>query len=680
MPAGMSMGRYQVAQPGSYALVKDLSGLEPDGGLRINLKFQLYMIPCPHEQVIVSALNRVERRGIEVALDSSGQILVRVGCGDRIFDLETGLFVSIRTWYRLDVEALECTVSCALEALPHFAEARADKAEVEMKISTDFGSAQSTDLVIAARYLQQQGNDSKVEMTGHFNGRVEEVKIQSSGNNGSPIAHYDFSLEMSSNRIVDTSPRAQHGMLINAPTRAVTGHDWDGVHVDWTKATYGYGAIHFHEDDLDDALWETDFVVTVPNGARSGAYAVEVNAVDNPHITDSIVFFVRPETRSTADVLLILPTFTYLAYANERMYDTSRSSHLKVPSSGFERRVDKNFRRMESRHDLGISHYDVHSDNSGTVFSSSKRPILNVRPDYFHWAFDRPREFSADLAMIGFLEKLALSYDVCTDHDVHAQGVSLFIPYRVLITGGHPEYHTLQCYSAWIKAAQLGKSLLNFGGNGFYWIASVHGESDHRLEVRRGDQGVRTHQQPAGERYFSSNGAQGGLWRSRGLPANVLRGVGCCGEGLGPGVPYRKTKQAGSPSWSWVFAGTESQDIFGQNGFGGGASGDEIDRFDVENGSPAETIVLATSTGHPDEFGLFPEDSGFPMIDTLGTQTDKIRSDLTVYRNAGGGLVFAVGSINWYSSVAWNGYENEVAVITRNIILGCLERSKQLMF
>ena len=76
--------------------------------------------------------------------------------------------------------------------------------------------------------------------------------------------------------IIDISGNNRHGVLVNAPTRAVKGHDWDGSQPDWTKATYGYGAIHFHEDDLDDAGWSTNFSITIPSTARSGAYAIEL--------------------------------------------------------------------------------------------------------------------------------------------------------------------------------------------------------------------------------------------------------------------------------------------------------------------------------------------------------------------------------------------------------------------
>ena len=125
---------------------------------------------------------------------------------------------------------------------------------------------------------------------------------------------------------------------------------------------------------------------------------------------------------------------------------------------------------------------------------------------------------------------------------------------------------------------------------------------------------------------------------------------------------------------SWVFARLDHSApelIFGRSalgGFGGGASADEIDRVDIRYGSPANTIILASSTGHPDTFGLFPEDVGFPMVRTLGTQTNLVRSDMVYYETCGGGAVFSVGSISWYCALGWNAYENDVAIITENVI------------
>jgi hypothetical protein len=178
-------------------------------------------------------------------------------------------------------------------------------------------------------------------------------------------------------------------------------------------------------------------------------------------------------------------------------------------------------------------------------------------------------------------------------------------------------------------------------------------------------------------RMHSLTGAQGGLWRSRGRAPNYLFGIGACAFGTGKGVPYRQNpKYALNPSLAWIFMGIGADDLIGEHGFEGGASGDEIDRLDYELGSPSNTIVLATSLQHDDSFGLFNEDQMFPMVNTLGSSCGLVRSDLVYYETAGGGAVFAVGSINWFSSLAWDGYENSVARITGNVLKEFLRRGK----
>ncbi len=84
------------------------------------------------------------------------------------------------------------------------------------------------------------------------------------------VAAWDFSREMSGTRIVDTSPKARHGQAINLPTRAMKGHSWDATEYNWQHKPEHYGAIHFHDDDLYDCGWDTDFTFEVPADLASG--------------------------------------------------------------------------------------------------------------------------------------------------------------------------------------------------------------------------------------------------------------------------------------------------------------------------------------------------------------------------------------------------------------------------
>ena len=66
------------------------------------------------------------------------------------------------------------------------------------------------------------------------------------------VAAWDFSLNTEGAKLSDTGPHGLHGTVMNMPTRAVTGHNWQGEEIDFKHARTQYGAIHFHDDDLED--------------------------------------------------------------------------------------------------------------------------------------------------------------------------------------------------------------------------------------------------------------------------------------------------------------------------------------------------------------------------------------------------------------------------------------------
>lgn len=201
------------------------------------------------------------------------------------------------------------------------------------------------------------------------------------------------------------------------------------------------------------------------------------------------------------------------------------------------------------------------------------------------------------------------------------------------------------------------------------------------MEVRRADVGARTHELPAGERYHSLNGQLGGLWRSLGRSPNLLFGIGSCASGKGDGRPFIPEEEAlnnASLSWFWKGLDENSKKLLGVKGLAGGASGDELDRLDVGIGSPSNAILLARSERHDDHFMLFNEELIFPMIGTLGSTSTLVRSDMVYYETEGGGAVFSVGSINWNNSLAWDGYKNDIATVTENVIREFLARGARL--
>jgi len=101
------------------------------------------------------------------------------------------------------------------------------------------------------------------------------------------LAVWDFAQDISS-----TECRATTGPdldLINFPTRATTGSNWDGSEMNWTHRPDQYSAIHFHEDDIYDFGWATDFTFTVPNNMPSGIYVMRLECDEH---YDAVPFFI----------------------------------------------------------------------------------------------------------------------------------------------------------------------------------------------------------------------------------------------------------------------------------------------------------------------------------------------------------------------------------------------------
>ena len=112
----------------------------------------------------------------------------------------------------------------------------------------------------------------------HFTGKIEDPALLGAIIEAFPrplspmnelgaelLAGWDFSLGIDTQAITDVGPQACHGRLVNLPTRAVVGARWSGREMCWRHAPRDYGAIHFHDDDLDDCGWEPSFTWTVPS-------------------------------------------------------------------------------------------------------------------------------------------------------------------------------------------------------------------------------------------------------------------------------------------------------------------------------------------------------------------------------------------------------------------------------
>ncbi len=489
------------------------------------------------------------------------------------------------------------------------------------------------------------------------------------------VGAWDFSSAIPTTRVIDRGPFGLDGELVNLPARAMKGWNWTGETGSWSDRPEQYGAIHFHEDDLYDAGWDVDFELTVPEGLQSGAYAAHVwcGEAEDGTEEDYITFFVRPPRGPSGKTgrpkaAFLVPTASYLAYANDHNHLDGERAEVLMGRLLVYQQADL---YLQEHRELGYSLYDTHADGSGVCYSSGLRPILNLRPKYASWLGAHGSglwQFNADSHLIDWLEQEGVAVDFITDHDLEAEGVALLEPYRVVLTGTHPEYHSKRMSDAMLAWLERGGRLMYLGANGWYWRIAWHQSLPGVIEVRRAEGGIRTWAAEPGEYHHSFSGEFGGLWRRNGRPPNVVVGLGFTAQGFDLSSYYRRQPGSYDPRAAFIFEGVTGEKIGDFGLVGGGAAGLELDRADYALGTPPNLLVLASSENHTDLILVVTEEVNVMTPDLTGSQNELVRADLAFFETPAGGAVFSTGSIAWCGSLSHNGYANNVARITANVL------------
>jgi len=380
---------------------------------------------------------------------------------------------------------------------------------------------------------------------------------------------------------------------------------------------------------------------------------------------DHIPFFVRP-TRPTGKVLLLAATNSDLAYANEMIVHHAPVAQAIVGHVPVLSGIEADYYQDP---EFGRSTYDRHTDGEGVCFSSWLRPILNIRPKWRSSAISTTWQLPRDLSIVGFLEQYGYEYEVATDHDLHRDGRALLDDYAVVVTGSHPEYWSERALDAIEDYVAEGGRLMYMGGNGFYWVVSSTEAEPYVMEVRKGEAGMRAWQANPGELYHQTSAERGGLWRLRGRPPQKLTGVGFTTEGFDYCRPYRRMPDSFHRTSAWIFDGVGDEEVIGDFGLAlGGAGGLETERYDLNLGTPPHALLLATADGFSDNYPGVHEDILFNHHGLMGTQNPLVRADMVYFTTRNDGAVWSTGSIAWSSSLPSNGWDNNVARITRNVL------------
>ena len=676
-------GRKQEIHAGSYIVVPHDAALENLGSFCL----AAMIWPTTPGKVLQGLITKWcddTRAGFGLVIDEHASVALMLGDGEGRVEVHgAGKPLGVRRWYFVaaSYNAVSGRVRVDQRPLVEYPFSD-DAASVETVANISVGGCPDVPLIVAAHGLGS-GSPSP-EIGGHYNGKIDgprlygralteqEIDVLAGDFSGHPfakdqVAAWDFSRDISSTTIHDNSSNQMHGEAINLPARAMTGHNWTGEVMDWRQAPEQYGAIHFHDDDLYDAGWEADFELVVPDKLMSGVYAVHLRAGSHE---DYIPFFVRPpKGTATAKAAFLVPTATYLAYAND--HGTVDGRNAQLLAGRLVELTPENL-VLNDRPEYGNSLYDAHLDGSGTCYSSRLRPILNMRPKFTWWCGGIGSElwaFNSDTHITDWLEAIGHDYDVITDEDLHSEGVALLAPYRVILTGTHPEYYSTAMWDAMRDYLHGGGRMMYLGGNGFYWRIAFHEKLPGVIEVRRNENGIRAWAAAPGEYYQSFDGEYGGLWRNLGRPPQVLCGTGFVAQGFDVSSCFRRLPDSFDPRARFIFEGIGDDESIGDFGLlGGGAAGLELDAVDPALGTPPHTLVVASSENHTDTYLLVPEELLQSMPNNSGTQNDRIRADMTFFETSNGGGVFSTGSIAWCGSLAHNDYDNNVSRITGNVL------------
>ncbi len=679
---GEYRGRVQGIFPGSYVRIDDKGAL---AGLR-RFTIRCWVYPTligTGAQALVSRWSEKDAAGFCLFLTPEGDLALKLGDGQNAETVRAGASLTQRQWHfvaaAVDLERSEVLLyRCPRTPWP----GAPGKTTAIHKIRTAKLADARVPALIAAAYRDSSGErgtaadffNGKIDRPAIMRGAFGEAAIEGARDRagGDPVAAWDFAAGIAGATVADVSGNGLHGAIVNQPTRGVTGHNWTGREQCFAHAPEEYGAIHFHEDDIEDAGWEPDVRLTIPDDWRSGVYALRLTAGD---FEDYVPFIVRPKkTGANPAIAFLAPTLTYYAYAND--HSTAALGRADAaPSGSTDDYIDKHatpyeaavFRYIVANRLQCL--YERHADGSPVCHASRLRPLCNVRPRYnkANLEYKYPHLLSCDLYLVDWLEEKGFDYDTIDDELLHAEGRALLDRYKVILTGAHPEYWTYEMLTALKGYLEAGGRLMYLGGNGFYWVTTLGEDRPHVMEIRRGVTGTRTWTSEPGEWFHAMTGEMGGLWKSRGLAPHGVVGVGFAAAGLGAS-PYRRTEASRGPELAFMFEGVED-DILGDFGLHmGAAAGWEIDRADMAEGTPANAVVLASSFGHSDDYQRVIEELQEAGPHHGGTESPFVRADMTYVETPNGGAIFSVGSISYCGSLSHNNYRNNISRVTENVL------------
>lgn len=673
---------HQFTQTGSFVEVADPAGrLSPVNGFTLHA-FIWPTTVSKGRQGILTRWSEATREGFALGINPLGRLAAWVGDGREVAEVAADRALVAKMWYFVAAcyDAARGTLTLYQEPVVNAYNSLLSRivplshtSHVTARVSV-VPTCPARSLLFAGFHARGSHGDC---VGGLYNGKIDRAGMQGRvlsradldalRDGGEPppdgrLARWDttegYSDRGIGDTVVDTGPHGLHGRGYNRPVRAMTGYNWQGRDDCFRLAPRQYGGIYFNDDAIIDCHWNPAVTWELPRDLPSGVYAARLRG---DGVADHLTFFVRPAT-PTAKVAMLMPTASYLAYANERFVLDSPGVEVVTGHPLVLADVDY---LLGDHPEWGRSSYDHHADGAGVCYVSYRRPVMGLRPKHRMASTGVPWQFAADMSIVCWLEQSGIPYDVITDEDLHYEGLAALAPYNVVLNGTHSEYYSERMMDATEEYLARGGRVMYLGANGYYWVVAFRDDAPWCMEIRKLDSGSRAWQAAPGEYYMATTGEKGGIWRNRGRPPQKIMGVGFTSEGMDESMPYRTLPDAQVPAVAWVLAGVKSE-VFGDSGLAGnGASGLELDRYDLGWGTPPNTWLLAASEGHSDHYPHVGEEVMFNYPGLGGTQDFQVRGDLTLFATTNGGAVFATGSIAWGQALPVNA---DVARITLNVL------------
>ena len=390
-------GREQKIYNGSYIEIPD----DPQLRFSDSFSFQTWIYPTTPEfglQGLVTKWSSSDGSGYGIFVDEKGSLAVCIGNGNsKDTWVSSGKTLRSRTWYFVSVvyDSEKGEVRLYQEPITMWPR---DESRIVTSQSVNVSKTTENELSLIMAGHWEKEESGKSIIGGYYNGKIDnpclfnralnEDEVELLRNGTSPnelgkgvVGAWNFARDFSSAVVTDESGNGHNGIAVNMPARAMTGHNWTGNETNFNNAPNQYGAIHFHDDDLEDARWDVDFELTIPDNMKSGVYAARLRSGDGE---DHVPFWVRPKKGApTAPILLIMSSATYIAYANahKNIEGNQKASdewekRYGYPLPDYPANPEDKYMIVNNL----MSLYSHHSDGSGVCYSSRLRPIVNMRP------------------------------------------------------------------------------------------------------------------------------------------------------------------------------------------------------------------------------------------------------------------------------------------------------------